>query len=130
MIGDLVSTDVRGKIGAVAWIRDPMRKSGYRESGDRTQIGDLVWIDDRGRHTMNLKRPETRERNGRRKAFRIKAFRIDESTNLISHVLVEVAGNLPARALGVRAKQCGRHVRMPTDAAPRDGVATTTSGDG
>jgi len=52
MTGGPVPTDVRAKIGAVAWIRDPKRKSGCRENGGRTRIGDLVWIDGRGRCTM------------------------------------------------------------------------------
>jgi len=45
MIGDRVSTDGRARIGAVAWIRDPMRKSDYKEKGGQTVIGDLVWTD-------------------------------------------------------------------------------------
>ena len=46
MLGGSGATDVRTVIGAAAWIRELKRKSGCREKGVRTRIGDLVSIDD------------------------------------------------------------------------------------
>jgi hypothetical protein len=45
LISDRVSTDGRAKIRAVAWIRDPTRKSDYKEKGVQTVIGDLARTD-------------------------------------------------------------------------------------
>jgi hypothetical protein len=47
MISDRVLIDVRARIGAVAQIRGPRRKSDYRKKGGRGWTGDPVWIDDR-----------------------------------------------------------------------------------
>jgi hypothetical protein len=45
MKSDQVSTDGRARIGAVAGIRDPMRKSDYKGKGGQIPTGDPVWTD-------------------------------------------------------------------------------------
>jgi len=42
MKSDRVSTDGRARIGAVPWMRDPMRNGDYKENGGQIVIGDLV----------------------------------------------------------------------------------------
>jgi hypothetical protein len=44
MIGDQVSKDGQGKIGAPAWTPAPRKTNDYKGSDGLTRIGDPVWI--------------------------------------------------------------------------------------
>jgi hypothetical protein len=76
MMKDDQARDVdQARIDAAVWIRDPMRRAGRSENGDRKLNGDRTLIDDR----------ETRQKNHGNRRLRLKLEEIRPVLATISH---------------------------------------------